>query len=123
MKKYKFTQKEIDEIKKEYLEKHTYIGTDKPVVLDDNTAYYVLASRARFNDYINSVHPSHNLTEWYSEVKCPASTARFYSTRKCKNCEGEQYYHAAGRFIDSKLKHKCKATIKEISEEVEEILT
>ena len=100
-----FTENEIQEVIKEYRKK-CYHGTNTPIELDERMALYILGSRKRLNDYINSVHESHDMTDWYSEVKCPCDTSRFYKTRKCKNCEGEQYYHPAGRFIDPELKEE-----------------
>jgi queuine/archaeosine tRNA-ribosyltransferase len=103
------TEEEIQNVKKEYLEEHTYIGTDKPVVLDDKTAAYVIFGRRRFQEYLNSVDESHEMTEWRTEIMAPSGTARYYSYRQCKKCEYEQYYSVAGRFIDPQLTRRCSA--------------
>lgn len=107
MTKYQFSKEEIEAVKKEYFEEHTIHGTDKPVVLDDKTAIYVLRGRKAHEDYLNSVHESHDMTDWETEIKAPVGTPRFYSCRHCKKCEGEQYHHPAGKFIDGELKRKC----------------
>ena len=122
MNKYKFSQEEIDVVKEEYSKKKM-IGSDEFCSINDKTATYVLTGRKRLEEYLNSVHPSHNMTEWYTEVKAPAGTPRFYRVRHCEDCEGEQYYHAAGRFIDPELTHRCEATIEEMNEEVKAVLT
>jgi len=101
------TQEEIETVKKEYSKKY-YLGTREHIKLDDNTARYVIKGRKLFEMYLNSVHKSHKMTEWTSTILAPCGTARFYSIRECKKCGGEQYYAAAGRFIDSELKEKCK---------------
>ena len=104
------TPEEIEEFKKEYAkEGHTVIGSDppRPVVLKDITAGALIRSRRRHQEWINSVHDSHIMTDWYSEIKAPAGTERFYKVRKCKNCEYEQYEHPAGQFIDHQLTKEC----------------
>ncbi len=101
------TPKDIKECKKEYLEKRKYIGTDKPVILDDKMAEYVMRSRKYHEMWMNSPHKSHILTEWESQIMAPAGTPRFYTYRECKICGASQYYHAAGKFIDSELDRKC----------------
>jgi hypothetical protein len=103
------TPEEIEAVKKEYLEEHTYIGTDKPVVLDDKTAIYVIKGRKSLQMYLDSVDPSHEMTEWRTEIMAPAGTARYYSYRQCKKCEYEQYYSNSGRFLDPELTHRCLA--------------
>lgn len=102
-----FTEKEIAEVMEEYSHK-TYIGSDKKIKLDESTTIYILRGRKRETEFLNSVHSSHDMTDWYSEIRSPAGTPRFYSCRECKNCEGEQYHHPAGKFIDSELKIKCE---------------
>jgi len=104
--KTKFSKKQINDVIKEF-SKRCMHGTDKPVVLDERGAFLILRSRKHLDDYLKSVHPSHDMTDWYSEIKCPCNTERFYKTRKCKKCEGEQYYHPAGRFIDPELEKPC----------------
>ena len=104
---YKPTLSEINQIKIEYSKKK-YIGTNKYIDdLDTRTAIYILKSRRVFQDYINSVHESHTMTEWRTEILAPAGTPRFYAYRKCINCGSEQYHHPAGQFIDDELKRKC----------------
>lgn len=108
MKKYTVTKKEIDEIKREFYEEHTVIGTEnEPVIINDRIAELLLISRKRLKDYLNSVHESHDMEDWGTEVMAPAGTARLYSYRKCKDCGGAQYYHTAGRFIDPELTKDC----------------
>lgn len=101
------TPAEIEEVKREYREEHTVIGTDKPVIIKEATAIAVLSSRKRHKDYINSVHESHDMTDWESKIMAPAGTERFYSYRECTKCEGAQFHHPAGRFIDNELKKEC----------------
>lgn len=101
------TQEEIEKVKKEYLKEHTYIGTDKPVVLNDKTAKYVIRGRKYHEAYLNAVDPSHDMTEWENKVMAPAGTERFYRYRVCKRCGYEQYYAAAGKFLDNWLEKRC----------------
>ena len=101
------TPEEILKIKQEFYEKHKIDGTDKPVLLSDFVARIIVASRKEHENYLNSVHKSHDMTDWRTEVMSPVGTARFYQYRECKNCGGAQYYHAAGKFIDPELKEKC----------------
>ena len=101
------SQKEIEACKEEYFTQHTYSGTDEPVIIDDHTAEIIVRSRKRHRNYLNSVHKSHEMTEWGTEILAPAGTARFYVHRQCVNCGGEQYHHSAGKFIDSELEEKC----------------
>lgn len=105
-----FSKKEIEEVIKEYSKK-CYHKTDRPIELDERDAIRILESRKRHENYINSVHPSHNMTDWYSDIKAPSGTPRFYATRKCKKCEGEQYHHPAGKFIDHELKTLCIGSV------------
>ena len=107
MNQYNPTEKEIIEVKQEYSKKK-YIGTDKFIELDTQTAIRIVRSRQIFNKYINSVHKSHCMVKWTSKIMAPAGTPRFYSYRYCTKCGGEQYYHAAGRFIDRELKTECR---------------
>lgn len=102
------SQEEIDACKKEYFTKHTYIGTNKPVTINDETAEIVVRNRKRHQSYLNSVHPSHKMTEWCTKIMAPAGTERFYKYRECIICNGKQYYHTAGKFIDQKLKRICQ---------------
>ena len=102
-----FSNKEINEIIREYREEHKIIGTDKPVILSELSAIAILSSRKRMKEYLNSVHPSHDMTKWRDEIMSPVGTPRFYNYRECKKCGGEQYYHSAGKFIDRILEEKC----------------
>jgi hypothetical protein len=101
------TPEEIEAVKIEYSKKY-YHGTREHIKLDDNTAKYVLKGRKGHEAYLNSVHKSHKMTEWGSTILSPCGTERFYSIRECKKCGHEQYYAAAGRFIDPELKEECK---------------
>lgn len=103
------TADEIEACKKEYFETHTYHGTDRPVVLDDKTAKYVLNGRKYHEAFLNAVHPSHDMTEWESKIMAPSGTERFYAYRQCKNCEYEHYHHPAGKFLDHQLEVECNA--------------
>lgn len=100
--KFEITQEEIEAVKKEFSKKREHIK------LDDNTARYVIKGRKEHEAYLNSVHKSHKMTKWESTILAPCGTERFYSIRECKKCGGEQYYAAAGRFIDKELKEECK---------------
>lgn len=102
------TDKEIQEVIDEYYNEHTVIGTkDKPVVINEGTAEIIIKSRRRREAFLNSVHESHNMTDWHSEIRSPVGTPRFYSVRECKRCDHEQMESAAGRFIDPELERRC----------------
>lgn len=101
------TKKEIEAIKKEYREKHKIEGTNKPVILDDNLAEYILKARKYREQWLNSIHKSHKMNKWHSAIRSPAGTPRFYGVRECKNCGFEQMEHPAGRFMDEQLKRPC----------------
>jgi hypothetical protein len=101
------TEKEIQACIKEYSKK-CYFGTREKIKLDRNTAIYTIKGRKSHKAYLNSVHKSHKMTKWGSTILAPCGTARFYSIRECKKCGREQYYAAAGRFIDPELKEECK---------------
>jgi hypothetical protein len=103
-----FSRRQINAVKREFRTKHTYHGTNKPVIIDDNAAINILSGRKSFREFRDGWHKSHRMTKWQSEIRAPASTARFYSVRRCKKCGHEQMYHAAGRFIDSELKKECR---------------
>jgi hypothetical protein len=105
--KFEITQEEIEEVKKEYSKK-CYYGTREHIKLDDNMARYVIKGRKGHQAYLDSVHKSHKMTKWGSTILAPCGTERFYSIRECKKCGGEQYYAAAGQFIDDELKKPCK---------------
>jgi hypothetical protein len=103
-----FTEKEIKEVIDEYYNEHTVVGTkDQPVVINEQTAIIILKSRKRQQEFIDSVDDSHDMTDWYTEIRAPAGTPRFYSVRHCKQCEGEQMQHPAGKFTDPPLKRRC----------------
>lgn len=53
------------------------------------------------------IHPSHNMTEWRTEIRTPAETSRFYGVRSCKACGGEELKHSAGHFVDKWLFDPC----------------
>jgi hypothetical protein len=107
MKQIIVTKKEIEKVKKEYFEKHKIEGTNKPVILDDNIAEYVIKARKYREQWLKSIDKSHKMSKWHSEIRSPAGTPRFYGVRECKNCGFEQLEHAAGRFMDNELKRKC----------------
>lgn len=54
-----------------------------------------------------SIHSSHRLTKWKTEIRSPAGTARFYSVRHCKDCDAEEMRHAAGHFGLEQLQKEC----------------
>ncbi len=107
-KKKKITKKEIKKFQKEYAENHTFIGTDKPVHIDDRMAELLIKVKRRHEEWLNSIHPSHDMNEWHGEVRAPVGTARMYSVRQCKKCEYEQSQHPAGKFMDGELNSQCE---------------
>lgn len=50
--------------------------------------------------------PSHKMTEWRTEVRCPGSTPRFYGVRNCTECGEEELEHPAGHFMND-LESRC----------------
>jgi DnaJ-class molecular chaperone len=52
-------------------------------------------------------HPTHQMTAWRSEIRCPGDTPRFYGVRECVNCGEEEMQHAAGHFLNQ-LGFPCK---------------
>ena len=52
-------------------------------------------------------HPSHKMSEWRTEIRCPGSEPRFYGVRDCENCGEEELEHAAGHFLEGLLA-ECK---------------
>ena len=48
-------------------------------------------------------HPSHDMGEWRSEIRCPGDEPRFYGVRSCKKCGEEELEHSAGHFLDGLL--------------------
>jgi hypothetical protein len=103
------TQEEIDEIKKEFLKK-TVIGSDppRPVEISDISAKAVIRSRRYRQEWLDSVHESHVMSKWRTEVRAPAGTPRFYKVRECENCGYEMAEHPAGKFMHYQLKEPCK---------------
>lgn len=103
------TKEEVDEIKKEFLKK-TVIGSDppQPVVVSSTAAECIIRSRRGHQEWLDSVHDSHDMTDWHGEIRAPAGTDRFYSVKECKNCEYEMMEHPAGRFIDPPLTSECR---------------
>jgi hypothetical protein len=55
---------------------------------------------------INVPHPSHKMSTWRSEIRCPGNTARFYGVRECEFCGEEELQHPAGHFLE-KLLEMC----------------
>lgn len=51
-------------------------------------------------------HPSHEMTEWRTEIRAPAGTPRFYGVRECTACGGEEMQHPAGHFLN-RLSFPC----------------
>jgi hypothetical protein len=60
------------------------------------------------------IHVSHRMGKNYSDVRAPAGTARFYSVRQCKGCQGEEIMHAAGQFTDDDLVKPCSTPAKKV---------
>ncbi len=65
-------------------------------------------SSRRREQWRNDIHPSHQMTDWYTDIRSPVGTARFYSVRHCKNCEHEMSEHPAGQFKDRELEKECE---------------
>jgi hypothetical protein len=53
------------------------------------------------------IHTSHRMGKAFSDVRAPAGTPRFYSVRRCRDCQGEEIEHAAGQFTDDDLVKPC----------------
>jgi|GEM_PF-5904178 len=51
---------------------------------------------------------SHRMGRWHTDIRCPASTPRFYTCRECVKCGEGQMYHAAGIFNDPGLSEECQ---------------
>ena len=73
-------------------------------IKDPTTREYVRKSRARGRKRFP--HPSHRMSKWEIEVRCPCSTPRFYRVRHCQRCGEEEAKHPAGHFYHTLLK-KC----------------
>ena len=54
-------------------------------------------------------HPTHQMTVWRTEIRCPGDEPRFYGVRECTNCGEEEMQHAAGHFLNQ-LGFPCKET-------------
>lgn len=107
--KEKVSKKEIKKFIKQYAKEHTYFDTDEPVQLSEKVAKILILSRRRREEWLNSIHKSHDMTDWYTDIRSPVGTPRFYGVRQCKNCKYEQIEHPAGRFMDHELKKACVA--------------
>jgi hypothetical protein len=103
------TEEEIQEIKDEFLKK-SVIGSDppEPVKVSSVTAQCIIRARRSHQEWLDSVHESHDMTDWNSQIRAPSGTERFYSVRECVNCGYEQAEHPAGQFMDYQLKHECE---------------
>lgn len=53
------------------------------------------------------IHESHRMGKAFTDVRCPASTPRFYGVRQCQNCGSEEIAHAAGQLTDDNLVKPC----------------
>jgi hypothetical protein len=53
---------------------------------------------------IDVVDPSHEMSEWISEILAPCGEPRFYAVRHCKKCGEEEWDHAAGHFFHGLLR-------------------
>jgi len=60
---------------------------------------------------VDVAHPSHNLTQWATEIRCPGSEPRFYGVRHCTKCGREELQHPAGHFLNG-LGEPCKGSDK-----------
>jgi len=54
-----------------------------------------------------AVHASHRMSKFFTDVRAPAGTERFYSVRQCRGCKAEEIVHAAGQFTDDALVKPC----------------
>lgn len=57
---------------------------------------------------IPAPHPSHEMTEFRTEILAPCGTPRFYKVRHCKKCGQTEAQHAAGHFLE-RLQFACEA--------------
>lgn len=55
------------------------------------------------------IHASHRMGAWFSDVRAPAGTPRFYDVRQCSGCGAEEIMHTAGQFTDDDLVKPCLA--------------
>ena len=56
------------------------------------------------------IHVSHLMGKFYTDVRAPAGTPRFYGVRECKGCGAEEIEHAAGQFTDDDLGKPCRVS-------------
>lgn len=57
------------------------------------------------------IHVSHHMMgKFYTDVRAPAGTPRFYGVRECKGCGAEEIEHAAGQFTDDDLGKPCRVS-------------
>lgn len=56
-----------------------------------------------------TIHTSHRMGKWITDVRAPAGTPRFYGVRQCKGCGAEEIEHAAGQFTDDDLAKPCRS--------------
>ena len=54
------------------------------------------------------IHVSHRMGKFFTDVRAPAGTSRFYGVRQCKGCGAEEIGHAAGQFTDDDLGKLCR---------------
>lgn len=54
------------------------------------------------------IHSSHVMGEESTEIRCPASTPRFYGVTCCIHCGYEIIQHPAGKFVDRELFLSCE---------------
>jgi len=92
----KATKKEIEEYKRKCVNN-----------ISDRIATLAVEAGKRFEHWKTDIHPSHKMIDWYTDIRSPVGTARFYSCRECEVCGYEQSYAAAGRFKDHQLTEKC----------------
>lgn len=52
-------------------------------------------------------HPSHDMTDWESDIVTLVSTPRFGRIRQCRKCEAEQAETAAGAAHHDELERPC----------------
>lgn len=45
-----------------------------------------------------TIHPTHQMGDWHTDIRAPAGTPRFYSVRECTLCGAEELQHPAGHF-------------------------
>jgi len=65
---------------------------------------------------------THKMSEWKTEVRCPADTPRFYAVRYCIRCGEEELKHPAGHFSGNLLK-PCGIKEKQLLQGDKEVIT